>query len=78
MTATRIDSVSVTPIAHPVAPATTPNADAESRALLRRLHAEGAEHEQALRELRDLLLKAARFEVRRRGSTLPHLRGGDG
>ena len=78
LTATRIDSVSVTPIARPVAPATTPNADAESRDLLRRLQAEGAEHEQALRELRDLLLKAARFEVRRRGSTLPHLRGGDG
>jgi RNA polymerase sigma-70 factor (ECF subfamily) len=68
----------VAPISRPVAPSTTPNTDAESRALLRRLQAEGAEHEQALTELRDLLLKAARFEVRRRSSALPHLRGGDG
>ena len=52
--------------------------DAESRAWLQRLRAEGPERDQALRDLRELLLKAARFEVNRRGSALPHLRGGDG
>ena len=30
-----------------------------------------------MRELHELLLRAARFEVRRRGGAFPHLRGGD-
>jgi RNA polymerase sigma-70 factor (ECF subfamily) len=51
--------------------------DAESRIWLRRLRADGTEHNQAVGELRDLLLAAARFEVRRRSATMPHLRGGD-
>ena len=52
-------------------------ADAESRAWLERLRAEGPERDQALSDLRELLLKAARFEVHRRAGALPHLRGGD-
>jgi RNA polymerase sigma-70 factor (ECF subfamily) len=40
----------------------------ESRAWLERLRADGPERDQALADLRELLLKAARFEVHRRGS----------
>ncbi|HET7510357.1 MAG TPA: RNA polymerase sigma factor [Solirubrobacterales bacterium] len=43
-----------------------------------RLRAEGAEGRTAVAELHALLLKAARFEVGRRGAELAHLRGGDG
>jgi RNA polymerase sigma-70 factor, ECF subfamily len=43
-----------------------------------RLRAEGAEGQAAVAELHALLLKAARFEVSRRGAELAHLRGGDG
>jgi RNA polymerase sigma-70 factor, ECF subfamily len=42
-----------------------------------RLRAEGAERDRAIGELRAILLRAARFEVRRRAAMLPHLRGGD-
>src|SRR6201989_3016759 len=42
-----------------------------------RLRAEGAEGRAAVAELHALLLKAARFEVGRRGAELAHLRGGD-
>jgi RNA polymerase sigma-70 factor, ECF subfamily len=66
--------VSVVPIARPSAPPA--DADAESHALFRALHAEGAERDRALDDLHALLLKASRFEVRRRGSHT-HLRGGD-
>jgi RNA polymerase sigma-70 factor (ECF subfamily) len=51
--------------------------DAESRRWLRRLRADGPERERALAELRELLLRAARFEVGRRRATMPQLRGGD-
>jgi RNA polymerase sigma-70 factor (ECF subfamily) len=39
------------------------------------LSGEGAEREEALADLHDLLLRAARFEIGRRRPTLPHLRG---
>jgi len=42
-----------------------------------RLRTEGAEGQAAVAELHALLLKAARFEVGRRGAELAHLRGGD-
>jgi len=42
-----------------------------------RLRSEGAEGQAAVAELHALLLKAARFEIGRRGAQLPHLRGGD-
>jgi RNA polymerase sigma-70 factor (ECF subfamily) len=51
--------------------------DAESRAWLHRLRADGPERDQALGDLHELLLKAARFELHRRAAALPHLRGGD-
>jgi RNA polymerase sigma-70 factor (ECF subfamily) len=49
----------------------------DSRLWLARLRATGAEREAAVAELHVLLLKAARFEVNRRRSSLPHLRGDD-
>jgi RNA polymerase sigma-70 factor (ECF subfamily) len=54
-----------------------PGSGDESRAWLQRLRSDGHERDQARRELRELLLRAARFELRRRSATLPHLRGGD-
>ena len=49
--------------------------DAESREWLRTLRADGAERDAAIARLRDLLLRAARFEVGRRRGSLPHVRG---
>lgn len=54
-----------------------PGPDAESRAWLLGLRAEGARREEASRRLHDLLLRAARFEISRRRGSHPHLRGGD-
>jgi RNA polymerase sigma-70 factor (ECF subfamily) len=48
-----------------------------SRLWLERLAASGPEREAAVVELHGLLLKATRFEVNRRRSALPHLRGDD-
>jgi RNA polymerase sigma-70 factor, ECF subfamily len=70
-------TVSVTPISGSSALPRQTGADAESRAWLERLRADGPERDQALGDLHELLLKAARFEVHRRGAALPHLRGGD-
>lgn len=52
-------------------------ADRESRAWVRRLSADGPARREALRDLHELLLRAARFEINRRSRRLPHLRGGD-
>jgi RNA polymerase sigma-70 factor (ECF subfamily) len=54
-----------------------PGSDGESRAWLQRLRSDGRERDQARDELRELLLRAARFELKRRSATLLHLRGGD-
>ena len=51
--------------------------DEESRAWVAALGDEGAGGDAARRELHDLLLRAARHEIRRRRDSLPHLRGGD-
>ncbi|MGI8846515.1 MAG: RNA polymerase sigma factor, partial [Thermoleophilaceae bacterium] len=51
--------------------------DAESGDWLQRLRSDGPDREQALDDLRQLLLKAARFEVHRRMGGLSYLRGGD-
>jgi RNA polymerase sigma-70 factor, ECF subfamily len=40
------------------------------------LRDEGPRRDAAIARLHDLLLRAARFEVKRRGARLPHLRGG--
>src|SRR6185369_12479106 len=58
-------------------PASDVAIDIESHTWLRRLHADGPERDQALSELRELLLRAARFEVHRRRTGMPHLRGND-
>jgi RNA polymerase sigma-70 factor (ECF subfamily) len=57
------------------APALGP--DAESRAWVLDLGADGMRREDARRRLHELLLRAARFEISRRRGSLPHLRGGD-
>jgi RNA polymerase sigma-70 factor, ECF subfamily len=51
--------------------------DSESRRWLEGLQAEGRDRDAAIAELRDLLLRAARFEVGRRCATLTQIRGGD-
>jgi len=51
--------------------------DSDSRRWLERLGAEGRERDAAIADLRELLLRAARFEVRRRSATLSQFRGGD-
>jgi RNA polymerase sigma-70 factor, ECF subfamily len=51
--------------------------DQESRRWLDRLRADGPERDDAIAALRELLLRAARFEVGRRCATLSHIRGGD-
>jgi RNA polymerase sigma-70 factor (ECF subfamily) len=56
---------------------TPESADRESRLWLRRLGAASAERDAATAELHALLLKAARFEVGRRRTSLPHLSSGD-
>jgi len=49
--------------------------DTASAAWVERLRAEGPEQAVAIRELRELLLRAARFEVTRRQAAAPHLHG---
>jgi RNA polymerase sigma-70 factor (ECF subfamily) len=51
--------------------------DPESRRWLERLGPEGRDRDAAIAELRELLLRGARFEVGRRCATLSHIRGGD-
>src|SRR5437773_7334468 len=52
-------------------------ADQDSFVWLRDLRSEGAEREAAVARLHALLLRAARFEVARRGPSLRHLRGNE-
>jgi RNA polymerase sigma-70 factor (ECF subfamily) len=49
--------------------------DEESRAWIDELRAEGRTRDAAIERLRELLLRAARFEVARRRATMPFLRG---
>ena len=65
------------PTAVAAVPAPAPAVDQESREWLRCLRATGAAHDDAVARLHALLLKAARFEVGRRRTTLPHLRGNE-
>jgi RNA polymerase sigma-70 factor, ECF subfamily len=51
--------------------------DSESQTWLDDLHAEGPRHDAAVARLRELLVRAARFEIARRRPSLPHLRGGE-
>jgi RNA polymerase sigma-70 factor, ECF subfamily len=51
--------------------------DRESKAWLERLSSTGPERQAAIAELHELLLRAASFEVNRRRTTFPQLRGGD-
>ena len=51
--------------------------DAESRKWVERLRPDARDRDAALAELRELLLRAAHFEVRRRCAVMPQIRGGD-
>ncbi len=59
------------------AAARTTRYDADASEWLRSLRAENGAREAAIARLHALLLRAARFEVARRRSTLPHLRGNE-
>ena len=61
----------------PTGATSPPGQEAEESGWLRRLRGAGPEREEAMAELHLLLLKAARFEIARRRSSLPHLRGDD-
>ena len=52
-----------------------PDIPAEARAWLRPLRATGSEHDEAAARLHGLLLRAALFEVSRRGAAVSHVRG---
>jgi RNA polymerase sigma-70 factor, ECF subfamily len=58
-------------------PAVVLDLDPESHEWIRELRAEGATRDQAVARLHELLLRAARFEVTRRGAAMPHVRGND-
>jgi RNA polymerase sigma-70 factor (ECF subfamily) len=51
--------------------------DVESQEWVRDLHADGPAHDAAVVRLHALLLRATRYEVKRRRPMLPHLRGDD-
>jgi RNA polymerase sigma-70 factor (ECF subfamily) len=51
--------------------------DSDSRRWLERLSVGSRDRDAAIAELREVLLRAARFEVRRRSATLSQIRGGD-
>lgn len=59
------------------AAASAADLDTASLAWISDLTADGSRRDEARERLHDLLLKAARFEINRRRSTRPHLRGGD-
>jgi RNA polymerase sigma-70 factor, ECF subfamily len=74
----RSSSVSATTVPAFAASATdSPHLDPESQAWMDRLDPNSREREAAIGELHAVLLKAARFEVNRRGRAFPHLRGDD-
>jgi RNA polymerase sigma-70 factor, ECF subfamily len=76
MTAGSVGAVSDSPTPAQAALA-TPGPDAASRAWVAALQTSGRERDEAIGRLHELLLRAARFEVSRRRSMLPHLRGDD-
>jgi RNA polymerase sigma-70 factor (ECF subfamily) len=57
--------------------AARPGIDEESRRWLGALRGEEEERQRASAELYELLVRAARFEVNRRRTSMPHLRGDD-
>jgi RNA polymerase sigma-70 factor (ECF subfamily) len=59
-------------------PSPHPGVDRDSQLWLKRLRAQGPDHDAAVNELHALLLRAARFEVARRHLGSAHLRGGSG
>jgi RNA polymerase sigma-70 factor, ECF subfamily len=75
--AARVATVEVMPQARRSGTAAATPLDPESRRWLRELRSAGATHDAAVARLHALLLRAARFEVARRRSNHPHLRGNE-
>lgn len=79
--AATVEAVALDPLTHPPAaaerPVLAPLLDDESRDWLRDLRAQGPAREAAVARLHALLLRAARFEVARRRSGSPYLRGNE-
>jgi RNA polymerase sigma-70 factor (ECF subfamily) len=74
----RFGSVSDTTVsASGVCPTESARLDAESQTWIDRLSPDSPERDAAIKTLHALLLKAARFEVKRRGAAFPRLRGND-
>lgn len=67
----------IAPVPQPPPTPVAPHLDEDSRAWLRDLRSDGAERDEAIARLHELLLRAARFEVARRRTVQPHLRGND-
>ncbi len=70
-----VDAPWGTPLSDPVNVAS--DIDEESRDWLERLHRPDARRDAAIGDLHELLLRAARFEVKRRRATIPQLGSGD-
>jgi RNA polymerase sigma-70 factor (ECF subfamily) len=70
-------SVHETTVSAPRASAPRPALDPQSQAWIDRLSPGSRERDAAIEELHALLLKGARFEVRRRAAAFTQLRGGD-
>ena len=66
------DTMATSRSSQPPLPAVTSD---ESQAWLQRLRSDGIERDQALSDLRELLLRAARYEVHRRDGGLPAIGG---
>jgi RNA polymerase sigma-70 factor (ECF subfamily) len=65
------------PMPMPTAPHQAATLDAESQAWIDDLSPQSSDRATAIARLHGMLLKAARFEIRRRCAAFPHLRGGD-
>ena len=76
MTALAPATVAASPVLQ-ADPTQTPPLDADSRAWLHDLRAEGQVREDALARLHALLVRAARFEAGRRNAALAHVRPGE-
>ena len=67
----------IAPVVEPPRAPVTPQLDEESREWLHDLRSAGRVRDDAIARLHGLLLRATRFEVSRRRSLLPHVRGND-
>jgi RNA polymerase sigma-70 factor (ECF subfamily) len=72
-----VDGRSASPRPSSLPPDRRSSRDADGRAWIAALHADGAVRDEAVGRLHALLLRAARFEAARRSAALRHVRGSD-